>query len=131
MSTVALYMPNPERLAWWADHLSGLLPEHRVLAHHDVTDPAEVRYAVVWKPPKRAGSRTFPNLAATVSVGAGHRPHRGRSQAIPRMFLSSRRRATTLTQRMREYVALHVLRHHRELPRIERMRETRDYGISR
>src|SRR3546814_5827034 len=76
-----------------------------------------VEYAVVWQPPP-GGLKTFPNLKAIVSMGAGV-DHVLRDPELPRHLPVIRTVGPDLTQRMREYVLLQVLRFHRRLPEIE------------
>lgn len=115
--TVAVSVSNPERCAWWVDHLSNLLPEHHVQAAHDVSDPDSVGYAVVWKPPtgQIAG---WPRLKAVVSVGAGI-DHIAADVEFPVHIPVVKTVGPDMTQRMCEYVALHVLRMHRALPELQ------------
>lgn len=112
--SAAIFVPNAERLPWWVDHLSSLLPDWEVRKVDDFEDPATVDYVVVWKPPTGliAG---FPKLKATVSIGAGV-DHVLADPDYPRHIPIIKTIGDDLTQRMREYVALHVLRFHRELP---------------
>ncbi|EFL88166.1 glyoxylate/hydroxypyruvate reductase A [Ahrensia sp. R2A130] len=116
--SIAVYLPNPERRAWWVDHLGGLLPDHEVLDYEAVTRPGDVHYAVAWKPPTGwvAG---FPNVKACISIGAGI-DHIAADTDYPADVPVLKTKGTDLTQRMCEYVMLHVLRHHRELPRLEK-----------
>ncbi|MCG8417842.1 MAG: glyoxylate/hydroxypyruvate reductase A [Proteobacteria bacterium] len=113
----AVYIPNTERVPLWVDHLSSLLPGWDVRASEAFDDPARVDYAVVWKPPAGLIAR-FPNLKATVSIGAGV-DHILADPLYPRHIPIIKTVGDDLTQRMREYVALHVLRFHRELPALE------------
>ena len=113
--TVAVYLPVEDKTQWWVDMLAGLLPGWTVKALDAVTDPAEVQYAVVWRP--RSGDiAKFPNLRAVVSIGAGI-DHVLADDKLPGGIPIIRTVGDDLTQRMREYVALHVLRHHRDMPR--------------
>ncbi|EIE49686.1 2-hydroxyacid dehydrogenase [Salipiger aestuarii] len=113
--TVAVYLSLEDKTQWWVDMLADLLPGWTVKALDAVTDPAEVRYAVVWRP--RPGDLAkFPNLRAVVSIGAGI-DHVLADDKLPRGVPIIRTVGDDLTQRMREYVALHVLRHHRDMPR--------------
>ncbi len=115
--TIALSVPNPEKLVWWTDHLSHLLPQHRITPAKDVTDPGDVTYAVVWQPP--AGLlASFPNLKATISIGAGI-DHVAADPHYPTAIPVVKTIGPDMTQRMCEYVALHVLRLHRELPALQ------------
>jgi glyoxylate/hydroxypyruvate reductase A len=77
-----------------------------------VGDPADVRYACVWKPPRGLLAR-FPNLAAIFSLGAGvdHLMNDPDLPGVPVVRIVD----PDLTGRMCEYVALHVLLHHRGL----------------
>jgi glyoxylate/hydroxypyruvate reductase A len=113
--TVALYLPLEDKTQWWVNMLAEMLPGWTVKALDAVTDPAEVEYAVVWRP--RTGDiAKFPNLKAVVSIGAGI-DHVLADSELPEGVPIIRTVGDDLTQRMREYVALHVLRHHRDMPR--------------
>lgn len=113
--TVAVYLPLEDKTQWWVDMLADLLPGWTVQSLDDVTDPSKVTYAVVWRP--RTGDiAKFPNLRAVVSIGAGI-DHVLADDELPSGVPIIRTVGDDLTQRMREYVALHVLRHHRDMPR--------------
>jgi len=74
-------------------------------------DPAEVHYAAVWKPvPGDLGS--FPNLRAIFNLGAGVDALMA-DKSLPDVPLV-RVAVPDLTNRMTEYVVLHVLMHHRQ-----------------
>ncbi len=112
---VAVYLPAEDKTEWWVQMLQDLLPGWRVSPVDTVDDPAAVEYAVVWRP--RTGDMArFPNLKAIVSIGAGI-DHVLADDKLPRDVPIIRTVGDDLTQRMREYVALHVLRHHRDMPR--------------
>lgn len=121
---VVLYVPGP-RAPWWLDHMRTLLPEFDVRAWDEPGDRADVDYAVVWKPPA-GGLRTFPNLKAIVSIGAGI-DHVLADPELPKGIPIIRTTGFDLTQRMREYVTLHVLRLHRRLPEIEAAQPRREW----
>ncbi|MCA0998204.1 2-hydroxyacid dehydrogenase [Alloyangia pacifica] len=113
--TVAVYLPLADKTQWWVDMLQDLLPGWTVQPLDEVTDPEAVTYAVVWRP--RTGDLAkLPNLKAIVSIGAGI-DHVLADEALPQGVPIIRTVGTDLTQRMREYVALQVLRHHRDMPR--------------
>ncbi|WP_299841580.1 glyoxylate/hydroxypyruvate reductase A [uncultured Jannaschia sp.] len=123
--TVAVYLPLEEKTRWWVDQLSELLPGRNVWPLDAVTDPEAVRYAVVWRP--RTGDiARFPNLRAVVSIGAGI-DHVLADEELPSGIPIIRTTGRDLTQRMREYVALHVLRHHRDMPRQLRAQAEKDW----
>ncbi|WP_299821796.1 glyoxylate/hydroxypyruvate reductase A [uncultured Jannaschia sp.] len=123
--TVAVYLPLEEKTHWWVEQLSALLPDHEVVPLDAVSDPGTVRYAVVWRP--RTGDLArFAALKAIVSIGAGI-DHVLADGALPACVPIIRTTGRDLTQRMREYVALHVLRHHRDMPRQLRAQAERDW----
>jgi len=112
---VAVYLPAEDKTQWWVDMLQGLLPGWDVIPVHSVDDPQSIDFAVVWRP--RTGDLArFPNLRAIISIGAGI-DHVLDDTALPKGIPIIRTVGSDLTQRMREYVALHVLRHHRDMPR--------------
>lgn len=112
---VAVYLPLDDKTQWWVDMLAEMLPGWTVEALDAVTDVDAVDYAVVWRP--RTGDiAKFPNLKAIVSIGAGI-DHVLADTELPKGVPIIRTVGDDLTQRMREYVALHVLRHHRDMPR--------------
>lgn len=101
----------------WQEHLQALLPELECRLWDEPGDPGEIEYAVVWKPPP-GGLKRFENLKCIVSIGAGI-DHVTDDPALPRHVPLLRTTSPDLSQRMREYVTLHVLRIHRRLPEIE------------
>lgn len=112
---VAVYLPLEEKTSWWVRKLQDLLPGWTVSSFDMAESPEDVRYAVVWRP--RSGEiARFPNLKAIVSIGAGI-DHVLADSQLPQSIPVIRTVGEDLTQRMREYVALHVLRHHRDMPR--------------
>ncbi|WP_172327151.1 NAD(P)-dependent oxidoreductase [Mangrovicoccus sp. HB161399] len=114
--TVAVYLPSEEKSQDWCNMLGELLPGWKVEPMHAISDPAAVEYGVVWRP-KTGDLAQFPKLKAIVSIGAGI-DHVLADAALPQDVPIIRTVGTDLTQRMREYVALHVLRHHRNMPDI-------------
>ena len=104
------------RRGWWQSHLQSLLPEIKCLLWEEVTDTDDVRYAVVWKPPT-GGLATFKNLQCIVSVGAGI-DHVLADHELPTHVPIIRTTGSELTQRMCEYVCMHVLIQHRQLMRM-------------
>ena len=113
-ATIGVSIPDAAKTDWWIAQLAPLLPEWTLRPAEDPGDPAAVRYAVVWRPVD--GTFTpFPNLKAIVSLGAGI-DHVLADRELPSGVPIIRTVGTDLTQSMREYVALHVLRHHRGMP---------------
>ncbi len=104
------------RAQWWKKTLQALLPDLAVFLAEDDPPPDRIRYAVVWRP--TAGwLATFPNLECIVSIGAGV-DHILADPAVPPDVPIIRTVGPDLRVRMREYVTLHVLRHHRRLDAI-------------
>lgn len=114
MTVAAVYLPLTDKTQWWVDMLSEMLPGWTVVPMAEVEDPAAVKYAIVWRPQTGDIAR-FPNLKAIVSIGAGI-DHVLADTELPGDVPIIRTVGDDLTQRMREYVALHVLRHHRDMP---------------
>ncbi|MEM6665824.1 MAG: glyoxylate/hydroxypyruvate reductase A [Pseudomonadota bacterium] len=102
-----------------------LLPEMDVRDWWASGDPADIEVAIVWKPPA-GGLRQFPNLRCIVSIGAGI-DHVLADSQLPTHVPIIRTTSTALTERMREYVVLHVLRIHRSLAAIEAAQKTREW----
>lgn len=116
---------GPSRAQWWKEHLRGLLPEIECRLWDDPGDPDDIRYAVVWKPPA-GGLKRFRNLEVIVSIGAGI-DHILVDPELPQGIPIIRTTGHNLSQRMREYVCLHVLRLHRRLPEIEAAQIRREW----
>lgn len=81
-----------------------LLPSSRL-------DPRDIAYAAVWKP-AQGELAAFPNLKVIFNLGAGVDALMEDS-SLPNVTLV-RVAVEDLTNRMREYVVLHVLMHHRQ-----------------
>jgi glyoxylate/hydroxypyruvate reductase A len=100
---------SPER---WRHRFTEVCGDRRVWLLPDTTlDPAEVHYAAVWKPAPGALA-AFPNLRVIFNLGAGVDAllADGRLPKVPLVRVA----VADLTDRMTEYVVLHVLMHHRQ-----------------
>jgi glyoxylate/hydroxypyruvate reductase A len=100
---------SPER---WKARFDEVCPDRRVLQLPAADfDPTEVHYAAVWKPDpgELAG---FPNLRVIFNLGAGVDALMA-DASLPKVPLV-RVAVSDLTNRMTEYVVLHVLMHHRQ-----------------
>lgn len=115
--TIAVSLPNDSKTEWWCQMLRDLMPNWDVYPFSEVPDPDAVTYAVVWRP-STGSMLPFKNLKAIVSLGAGI-DHVLADEKLPQNVPIIRTVGTDLTQRMKEYIALHVLRHHRELPAMQ------------
>jgi glyoxylate/hydroxypyruvate reductase len=100
---------SPER---WKSRFDEVCMDRRVLLLPDAAfDPAEVHYAAVWKP-AQGELAAFPNLRVIFNLGAGVDALMVDS-SLPNVPLV-RVAVADLTDRMAEYVVLHVLMHHRQ-----------------
>lgn len=115
--SIAVSLPANDKTEWWCQMLRDLMPDWDIYPINRVPDADAITYSVVWRP--TTGSMTpFRNLKAIVSLGAGI-DHVLADKELPQDVPIIRTVGTDLTQRMKEYIALHVLRHHRELPQIQ------------
>ncbi len=100
---------SPER---WKTRFDDVCRDRRVLLLPDVAfDPAEIHYAAVWKP-GHGELAAFPNLRVIFNLGAGVDALMA-DESLPKIPLV-RVAVADLTDRMTEYVVLHVLMHHRQ-----------------
>ena len=100
---------SPER---WKSRFDDVCKDRRVLLLPNIAlDPAEVHYAAVWKPAP-GELAAFPNLRVIFNLGAGVDALMADS-SLPKVPLV-RVAVADLTDRMTEYVVLHVLMHHRQ-----------------
>jgi glyoxylate/hydroxypyruvate reductase A len=100
---------SPER---WKGRFDDVCHDRRVIMPPDNSfDPADIQYAAVWKPAP-GELAAFPNLRVIFNLGAGVDALMADS-SLPKVPLV-RVAVADLTHRMTEYVALHVLLHHRQ-----------------
>src|SRR5580704_7836319 len=95
----------------WEARFRAVAPQRDIRVWPDrVGPPADIGYVAAWKPP-RGLIAGFPKLNAVFSLGAGvdHLLVDPSLPAVPVVRIVDR----DLTMRMSEYVALHVLMHHR------------------
>ena len=98
----------------WRERFHRVCPDRPVaLVPDDAIDPASVRYAAVWKP-KPGALSLYPNLEVIFNLGAGVDAVLA-DKTLPAVSLV-RVAVGDLTQRMTEYVVMHVLMHHRRQP---------------
>jgi glyoxylate/hydroxypyruvate reductase A len=102
----------------WRRRLAALDPAIDFRAWPDaVGDPAAIDAALVWKPPAGMLAR-FPNLRLILSLGMGV-DHVFADPALPQGVPICRIVDPDLIDRMSEYGALAVLRHHRDADRYD------------
>jgi len=94
----------------WDDAIAQLSEQRSVRVWPYLDDPAEIEYAIVWKPPPGA-LQGFANLRAIFSMGAGV-DHLMGDPDLPDVPII-RFVADDLTEQMSTYVLHHVLLHHR------------------
>src|SRR5258708_35795686 len=102
---------SPQR---WKKRFDAVCKDRGVFLLPDAAlDPADVHYAAVWKPAP-GELAAFPNLRVIFNLGAGVDALIADS-SLPKVPLV-RVAVADLTDRMSEYVVLHVLMHHRPSP---------------
>ncbi len=121
----AVLKVNGPRAPWWKTHMSSLLPEFEVFLSDDEMDRSTIDFAIVWKP-EPGWLKTFENLKCIVSIGSGI-DHILCDPDLPKHLPIIRTTGHDLSVRMREYVALHVLRLHRRLPEIVAAQAVREW----
>jgi len=100
---------SPER---WKGRFDDVCRDRGVFLLPDAPfDPADIHYAAVWKP-AHGELAAFPNLRVIFNLGAGVDALMA-DRSLPNVPLV-RVAVDDLTQRMTEYVVLHVLMHHRQ-----------------
>ena len=106
-----LFRSSADSEARWKPQLARLMPELEVRIWPEIGDPAEIDYALVWRP-EPGLLASLPNLKLILSLGAGVDhilidPHLPRRVPIVRLV------DPYMTDAMSEYVILQVLRLHR------------------
>jgi glyoxylate/hydroxypyruvate reductase A len=107
-----LIASGPIKRGGFADGLREINPTLDVRVWPNAGDIADIRYALVWKPPEGMLA-TLTNLEVIFSIGAGV-DHLLTQSGLPDVPLV-RFVDPNLTMRMSEYVCLHVLTHHRRM----------------
>jgi glyoxylate/hydroxypyruvate reductase A len=107
-----LFRSSVDSEARWKPQLARLMPELEVRIWPEIGDPAEIDYALVWRPDP-GFLASLPNLKLILSLGAGvdhilTDPHLPRGVPIVRLV------DPYMTDAMSEYVILQVLRLHRQ-----------------
>src|ERR1700751_4792353 len=95
----------------WKPQLTRLMPELEVRLWPDIGDPAEIDYALVWRP-EPGLLASLPNLKLILSLGAGVDAILC-DPPLPRRVPIVRLVDQYMSDAMSEYVVLQVLRLHR------------------
>lgn len=116
---LVFYSPVDDPVAW-REALSAELPDLDFRVDPDVGDPADIRYALVWLPPKGFFTR-FPNLQLVTNLGAGVDALVRRDDLVPVKF--SRLNDPGMVAMMTSYVVFAVTRYARDIPVFERAKQ--------
>jgi glyoxylate/hydroxypyruvate reductase len=100
----------------WLPPLRRLLPELDAKKSADVSDPASIDVALIWTPPPRI--EQYCNLKAILSLGAG--VDQLDLKKLPKGVPLARLKDPSLTEGMKAYCMLAVLRYHRDFHIYER-----------
>ncbi len=114
--------------AHWQARFAKALPDRRIFTDPNTADPETVGYAATWKHEPGSLAR-FRRLKAIFSLGAGV-DHLFLDTTLPDVPLA-RVVDPDLTERMGEWVALHVLRHHRQHDRYVAQQRARSWDDDR
>jgi len=109
-----LFRSTPAATSRWRPLLAGLLPEHEIRYWPEIGDKAAIEYALVWHP-EPGLLATLPKLKMIFGLGAGI-DHLLKDPALPRHVPIVRLVDPYMTDAMSEFVALSVLRLHRQDP---------------
>ena len=117
MTAVMVFHSAYDDFDAWQAALQLHLPDVRLSRAEDIADPADVRYALVWKPP--IGFFTaYPRLALVINLGAGVDALMARDDLpdLPITRLSD----PDMARMMAGFVLFAVTRHARDIPALER-----------
>jgi glyoxylate/hydroxypyruvate reductase A len=107
-----LFRSTPAAAARWRPLLARLMPEHEIRYWPEIGDKAAIHYALVWQP-EPGLLASLPNLKLIVGLGAGV-DHLLGDPFLPKAVPIVRLVDPYMTDAMSEYVALSVLRLHRQ-----------------
>jgi len=122
-----VFYSESDRFEAWRDALAEAVPDLDVYDWDAVPDQAAVEFALVWTPP-HGSLRRFPNLKAILNLGAGVDALL-KDDDLPPGVPIVRMVDDDLAKSMGEYVLLHALRYHREVPRLEAQQRAHDWTI--
>jgi glyoxylate/hydroxypyruvate reductase A len=108
---VILFKSDASRSDHWVRAFAQQAPEMELRLYPEVGRPEDIDYALVWQPPPGLLA-TLPRLRAIFSVGAGV-DHLASDPDLPAGVPLVRMVEPGLSEGMSEYVAMHVLMHHR------------------
>jgi glyoxylate/hydroxypyruvate reductase len=109
--------PNPKQIEHWRRAITQHLPRAELRVWPDFGDPATISAVLAWRF-QHGSLRQFPNLKVICSLGAGV-DHIFADPDLPPGVPITRLVDPDLAQGISEYVAMAVLRYHRQLPDYE------------
>jgi glyoxylate/hydroxypyruvate reductase A len=110
-----LMMAEEMKPSSWAKHIRRLAPEIEFRVWPETGNVADIRMALVWKPPEGALTR-FPNLGCIASLGVGV-DHILNGGQLPENIPITRIVDPSMARSMSEYITLAVLNHCRHFDR--------------
>ena len=126
MTDSLVFFSGPDPFDAWREALVPYLGDHVRIENADaVTNPDDVRFALVWMPPQGFFDR-FPNLELVINLGAGVDKLVSRDDLpdVPITRLSD----PEMGKMMAGYVLFSVLRHAREIPYFEAAQQRREWA---
>lgn len=121
-----LFQSKGDDPAKWRGLLQAELPDEEIRIHPDeLGDPAEIDYALAWKPPPGM-LKQLTNLKAIFSLGAGI-DHLASDPELPRDVPVVRLVDYGLTVGMTEFVVFAVLKHHRRIREYQEQQRDHDW----
>ncbi|WP_375687546.1 2-hydroxyacid dehydrogenase [Pseudooceanicola sp. LIPI14-2-Ac024] len=126
MTDTLVFYSGPDPFEAWRDALAPHLGDSvRIERAEEVTDPAAVRFALVWLPPEGFFAR-FPNLELVINLGAGVDRLVARNDLpdVPITRLSD----PEMGKMMAGFVLFSVLRHARDIPHFEAAQARHDWA---
>ncbi|MEP9378739.1 glyoxylate/hydroxypyruvate reductase A [Aquabacter sp. CN5-332] len=118
MGDVLLFHSGQDSAHVWVDALKAQMPDLEIRITPDIGDPADIRYALVWRPPADFFGQ-FPNLALIANLGAGVDGLLARTD-LPAGIPITRVSDPDMSRMMASFVLFAVLRHARDIPTFER-----------
>lgn len=123
--TVLLFASHADRDDWWRETLLAEMPDLDFRTWPETGNVAEIDYALVWKP-ETGLLAGLPNLRAIFSLGAGV-DHIFADRELPGGVPICRVVNPNMALRMREWVVMHVLMHHRRHREYDRQQKSHEW----
>ena len=121
----AVMFRSPNDSAAWEKMLHERLPDLDFRVWPEIGDPEEIGFVLGWRMPPGA-LKGLPNLKCVCSLGQGV-DHIFADPDLPDGVQIMRLVDPWMSQAMSEWVLLHVLRYHRQMPEYEALRRTKSW----